>query len=239
MIRICCGCLRRWSFVEENQRKAWPSFRPSWTHTRHAATNLVLLGCSVADVSVDTAYRVIDLAASAAVSSDEWGDAAAALNEFVNRVPGHVPALMRLVEICVDGGLEATMYSAQGQLADAYLATGRGGEARVIAEDLVAREPWERANIERFRRALTMLGEIEVDAIIADRLSGQTPFTSTDLSPGLEEDDSGTATLQPEPPPRCPSQELDAVPSGAHICNGPPRRRCPRTPGRARCVRSW
>jgi tetratricopeptide (TPR) repeat protein len=167
--------------------------------------HLVLLGCSVADVSVDTAYRVIDLAASAAVSSDEWGDAAAALNEFVNRVPGHIPALMRLVEICVDGGLEATMYSAQGQLADAYLATGRGGEARVIAEDLVAREPWERANIERFRRALTMLGEIEVDAIIADRLSGQTPFTSTDLSPGLEEDIGPAPLAQPA------TSEPDAV----------------------------
>jgi len=146
---------------------------------------LVLLGCSVADVSVDTAYQVIDLAASAALANDEWADAAAALNEFVNREPGHVPALMRLVEICVDGGLEATMHSAQAQLADAYLATGKGGEARVIAEDLVAREPWERANIERFRRALTMLGETDVDAIIADRLSGQTPFVSTDLSPGF------------------------------------------------------
>ena len=73
---------------------------------------------------------------------------------------------MRLVEICVDGGLEATMYSAQAQLADAYLATGAASEARVIAEDLVAREPWERANIERFRRALAMLGETDIDGII-------------------------------------------------------------------------
>jgi tetratricopeptide (TPR) repeat protein len=149
---------------------------------------LVLLGCSVADVSVETAYQVIDLAASLALANDEWADAAAAINEFVNREPRHIPALMRLVEICVDGGLEATMYSAQGQLADAYLATGQGNEARVIAEDLVAREPWERANIERFRRALTMLGETDVDAIIADRLSGQTPFVSTDHSPGFEDE---------------------------------------------------
>ena len=51
--------------------------------------------------------------------------AAAALQEFVTRVPNHIPALMRLVEICVDGGLEATMYSAQAQLADAYIAAGR------------------------------------------------------------------------------------------------------------------
>ena len=149
---------------------------------------LVLLGCSVADISVDTAYRVIDLAASAAVANDEWAAAAAALNEFVNREPGHIPALMRLVEICVDGGLEATMYSAQGQLADAYLAANRGAEARVIAEDLVAREPWDRANIERFRRALTQLGEADVDTIIAERLSGQSPFTSTDLFGAFDED---------------------------------------------------
>jgi hypothetical protein len=70
---------------------------------------------------------------------------------------------MRLVEVCVDGGLEATMYSAQAQLADAYLTAGAGVEARVIAEDLVAREPWDRLNIDRFRRALTMLGETDVD----------------------------------------------------------------------------
>ena len=89
---------------------------------------------------------------------------------------------MRLVEICVDAGLESTMHGAQAQLADAYLVVGAGLEARVIAEDLVAREPWEQANIERFRRALTLLGETEIDAIIAERLSGQSPFTSTDFA---------------------------------------------------------
>lgn len=142
---------------------------------------LVILGCSVAEVNPDAGYECIEVAARAAIAADEWGSAAAALNEFVSRVPNHIPALMRLVEICVDGGLEATMHSAQAQLADAYLVVGAGSEARVIAEDLVAREPWERANIERFRRALTLLGETDIDAIIAERLSGQTPFTSTDF----------------------------------------------------------
>jgi len=127
------------------------------------------------------AAEIRELAARTAMAADEWGSAAAALNEFVSRVPNHIPALMRLVEVCVDGGLEATMYSAQAQLADAYLTAGAGVEARVIAEDLVAREPWDRLNIDRFRRALTMLGETDVDGIIADRLSGQTPFTSTDF----------------------------------------------------------
>ena len=113
--------------------------------------------------------------------SADWPGAAAVLQEFVTRVPNHIPALMRLVEICVDGGLEATMYSAQAQLADAYIAAGAATEARFIAEDLVAREPWEKANIERFRRALVLLGEPDPDALIAERLSGESPFMSTDL----------------------------------------------------------
>ena len=79
------------------------------------------------------------------------------LQEFAVRVPGQMPALLKLVEVCVDGGLEATMYEAQAQLADAYLERGQATEARVIAEDLVAREPWDRAHIDRFRRALMML----------------------------------------------------------------------------------
>jgi tetratricopeptide (TPR) repeat protein len=90
-------------------------------------------------------------------------------------------ALMRLVEICVDGQLEATMAEAQAQLADAYLEVGRGLEARIISEDLVAREPWNRANIERFRKSLVMLGEADPDAIIADRLSGDSPFLAADF----------------------------------------------------------
>jgi tetratricopeptide (TPR) repeat protein len=142
---------------------------------------LVILGCSVAEVNPDGGYECIEVASRTAIASGEWGSAAAALNEFVSRVPNHIPALMRLVEVCVDGGLEATMHSAQAQLADAYLAVGSGVEARVIAEDLVAREPWERSNLERFRRALAMLGETDIDGIIAERLSGQSPFTSTDF----------------------------------------------------------
>ena len=67
------------------------------------------------------------------------------------------------------------------QLADAYIDAGAAAEARYIAEDLVAREPWERANIERFRRALVLLGDPDPDGLIAERLSGQTPFMSTDL----------------------------------------------------------
>lgn len=189
--------------------------------------DLVILGCSVAEINPDAGYQCIDVAANASVAAGEWGSAAAALNEFVNRVPNHIRALMRLVEICVDGGLEATMHSAQAQLADAYLMVGAGTEARAISEDLVAREPWDRANIERFRRALILLGETDVDATIAERLSGEVPFTSTDfvwpaepaateLAPmpvPIEQPPSVAAPPVVEPPPD--ASEVVAAPEAA------------------------
>jgi tetratricopeptide (TPR) repeat protein len=176
--------LAEWDVREGRAAEAVAAFREVLTLEPSRRDPLVILGCAVAETNVEAGFQCIDLAVEKAIQQDEWASAAAALNEFVSRVPNHIAALMRLVEICVDGGLEATMYSAQAQLADAYLVAGRGNEARVIAEDLVAREPWERANIERFRRALTLLGVEDIDALIAERLSGQSPFTSTDLFGG-------------------------------------------------------
>ncbi|HQZ39434.1 MAG TPA: tetratricopeptide repeat protein [Vicinamibacterales bacterium] len=158
----------------------------------------VVLGCRLAETSSEAGYQVIDAVADAAVRAEDYAAAAAALHEFVTRVRFHLVALMRLVEICVDGQLEATMFEAQAQLADAYLEVGRALEARIISEDLVAREPWNRANIERFRKSLVMLGEADPDAIIADRLSGDSPFLAADfidLNEGVELD-----APVPEPP---------------------------------------
>lgn len=188
----------------------------------------VALGCRLAERSADAGYPCIDAVANHALAENDYAAAAAALHEFVTRVRDHLIALMRLVEICVDGGLEATMYEAQAQLADAYLEVGRGLEARIISEDLVAREPWNRANIERFRRALVMLGESDPDAIIAERLSGESPFLATDkldLNEGVLFEESAApdapATPQDEPidgppappaPPAAPApRSLDAV----------------------------
>lgn len=165
--------------------------------------DIAMLGWNVAPHAPEAGFAVVELSAEAAVAKNDWASAAAALQEFVTRVPSFIPALMRLVEICVDGGLEATMYSAQAQLADAYLAIGAVAEARFIAEDLVAREPWERANIERFRRTLELLGDPDPDGVIAERLSGQTPFTSTDLLVGVE-------LPEPEPEPETDADGLTA-----------------------------
>lgn len=167
----------------------------------------IAMACKLAEHDADLAYPGIEAVADAAVADNDYAAAAAALHEFVTRVRRHIVALMRLVEICVDGGLEATMYSAQAQLADAYLDAGRGLEARIISEDLVAREPWDSANIARFRRALEMLGESDPDAIIADRLSGDSPFLATnkmDLNEGINFDDPVEL-----PEPATESDEID------------------------------
>ncbi|MEW6319786.1 MAG: tetratricopeptide repeat protein [Acidobacteriota bacterium] len=185
----------------------------------------VAMACRVAESAPDAAYQCVDAVADAAVEARDYPAAAAALHEFVTRVRSHLVALMRLVEICVDGGLEATMYEAQAQLADAYLDVGRGLEARIISEDLVAREPWNRANIERFRRALEMLGEADPDAIIAERLSGESPFLATDkldLNEGVMLDAAPSGAAEAEKP-------ASFVRSGRKAADKPPARAVPAT----------
>lgn len=158
-----CGAIARAIEIDPGQREA-----------------AVSLASKLAESAPEAAYPAVEVVADGAVLEGDFAAAAAALHEFVSRVRQHMVALMRLVEVCVDGGLEATLTAAQAQLADAYLESGRPVEARVISEDLVAREPWDRANIERFRTALIMLGEKDPDAVIADRLSGESPFTAVD-----------------------------------------------------------
>jgi tetratricopeptide (TPR) repeat protein len=164
-------------------------------------SKIVELAWTLAPVSSDAAFVCIDTAVDAELQVGNYMDAAAMLQEFVTRVSGQIGALLKLVEICVDGGLEATMYEAQASLADAYLETGQGGEARVIAEDLVAREPWEHAHIERFRRALVLLKVPDPDTVIADRLSGHSPFISTDPFMPPETFGAEPPAAEPEAPP--------------------------------------
>jgi tetratricopeptide (TPR) repeat protein len=160
---------------------------------RDQRRRVVDLAWSLAGSDPDAAFVLVESAADAAVAQSEFDDAAGVLKEFVTRVPRQIPALLKLVEVCVDGGFEAAMYETQAELADAYLATGQPAEARLIAEDLVAREPWEQAHIERFRRALIMLKVSDPDSLIAVRLSGQEPFIAKDVfaPPGSIADESG------------------------------------------------
>ena len=119
---------------------------------------VVELGLRLAATHPDAAMACLDLIVERRLAAAEFERAAAILMQLVHRAPQQIPALLELIEICVDGGLESTMYQAQTLLADAYLAAEKATEACVIAEDLVAREPWESAHLDRFRRALVMQG---------------------------------------------------------------------------------
>ena len=143
-------------------------------------TPLIDLAWSLSATHQESAFTCADAVVDDYIAQGQFDEAGAVLQEFVVRVPRHVPALLKLIEVCVDGGFESTMYEAQTQLTDAYLEGGHASEARVVAEDLVAREPWEKAHIERFRRALVMLRVPDPDTLIAERLSGQSPFMATD-----------------------------------------------------------
>jgi tetratricopeptide (TPR) repeat protein len=178
---------------------------------------VINLGWAFVQAQPMSAFMCIDEATDVSIAAGDYHTAAAILQEYVTRATTQVPALLKLVEICVDGGLEATMYDAQAQLCDAYLAGGQSAEARVIAEDLVAREPWERAHIERFRQALVMQRVSDPDSVIAERLSGQSPFLATDhFAPADIQADAATfATAPPPPPTGAPSP--GAKPPGSEV----------------------
>ncbi len=177
------------------------------------ADAIVNLGWSVVQARPMAAFMCIEMVVDMRAAGGDYPTAAAMLQEYVARASTQVPALLKLVELCVDGGLESTMYDAQAQLCDAYLAGGQSAEARVIAEDLVAREPWERGHIERFRQALVMQKVPDPDSIIAERLSGQSPFLATDhfapldLSEPAGERRSTSSDAADEP---AESREIDA-----------------------------
>jgi tetratricopeptide (TPR) repeat protein len=157
-----------------------------------ARERIASLGLHIVEHAPDAGLRLTDVAIDAAVARSDWAWSATALRDFVRRVPNSIPALTRLIEICMDGGLESAMYGAQVMLADAYLAAGSASEACVIAEDLVVRDPGDAANIERYRRALMLMNEPDPDAVIAERLRGPSLFATPDAA--IEADEAPVVT---------------------------------------------
>ena len=162
---------------------------------------VALLAWDLETRSTAATFAVIELAVEVAVAQRDHNWGALALQEFVRRTPGHVPALLRLVEVCVDGGLDGTTPIAQAQLADAYLDAGAAARARVIAEALAVRNPSNAAHVDRLRRALEMAGEPDPESVIADLL------TAAPATDDGERDDE----IPPGPEPAAHADaELDA-----------------------------
>jgi tetratricopeptide (TPR) repeat protein len=114
---------------------------------------LARLACVAAPHVPEVAFRLVDLAVTRWIAASAWEPAAGALQQFVSCAPSCIEALVRLVEVAVDGDLSSTASHAQEMLADAYLATGAIDEGLAIAEDLAAREPDNSMHVARVRRA--------------------------------------------------------------------------------------
>jgi tetratricopeptide (TPR) repeat protein len=163
--------------------------------------------------SADEATALALELSEAAIARGDWTAAVAALQQSLQQSPADIPMLSRLVEVSVDGGLHDIATSAQSRLADAYLTAGSALEARFIAEDLVARHPQEDAHLERLRRALTLLGEADPEAVIAAWLSGLEPIEKDPTEPGLMADVEPTTVEETaeliESSPAMPTSEVD------------------------------
>lgn len=168
------------------------------------ADRVIALSCAAAQSSCDAAFACLDAATDVLAARRRWPDAARALEAYDAAVPGHVAALMKLVEICVDGDLAEPMRRSQVRLADAYLQAGRAREARVIAEDLAIENPGDPGNIARFRRALELLGEPDPDGFIAERLSEE--------GPAFGAPDEAEEEEQPPIPPASTSSPVPPAP---------------------------
>jgi tetratricopeptide (TPR) repeat protein len=114
------------------------------------------------------------------------------------------------------------MYEAQAQLADAYLDAQCPDAARVIAEDLVAHEPWDAMHVDRLRRALQMLDVPDVEAAIAaclpvsepdpaDVLGGMVTAPPASGSVPPADATAPPATTAPAPPPAMVEIDLTAM----------------------------
>jgi tetratricopeptide (TPR) repeat protein len=172
---------------------------------------IALLSCRLADAAPDGGFRALEIATDAAAARSDWPWAVAALQEFSRRTPVYLPALLRLVEMCVDAGLESALYDAQVRLTDAYLTTGAGAEARTLAQDLVDREPWDIDHMNRLRRALALLNAPDPDATIAERLSAPSARAEEPGGPAPVPDDEPTFVIIDADEPIARSEDAIAI----------------------------
>jgi tetratricopeptide (TPR) repeat protein len=157
--------------------------------------------------SPNARYAIVDILVDHAAATGDFGKAARRLQGFLEKAPRHLAALLRLVEVCVDGDLEAALTAAQQELAEAYLEGGEAEKARVIAEDLLLRNPRSSTHKDRLRRVLVTLGEKDPDGIIAERLSM------------LDEDAFASEATTPPPAPGTPpaaAPPMAAAPAPSH-----------------------
>jgi len=140
------------------------------------------LAAAAAPHALDAALTLVDMVVTQWTERLQWEPAATALQQFVTRVPGCIAALVRLVEVAVDGDLVSTASHAQEMLADAYLANGAVDEGLAIAEDLAAREPNNPVHAARVRQAQDMREGRATVPVGGNKNSTVLPFRSAAAS---------------------------------------------------------
>jgi tetratricopeptide (TPR) repeat protein len=178
-----------------------------------SARRVLGLAFNLAPSDPESGLACVDAVVSRAIDASDWGAAAGALEEYLSAAPGFVPALNRLVEIAMDGEMDGRLLSAQSALCDAHLEAGQADQARVIAEDLAARESANPLHVERWRRALTMIGEPDPDAIIRDHLAERALFADSAVVP--EDESVATPRAREETPSPRHEVEDDAAQADA------------------------
>jgi tetratricopeptide (TPR) repeat protein len=171
-----------------------------------AASDLVAFGDRLVAEDVDASYACVEVLADHHAVAAEFREATDLVSRFLTVAPKHLPALLRLVELCVDGDFDAELTDAQGRLADVYLEVGQYLQARVIGEDLLSRDPRSTVQRDRLHRALVALGESDPDAAITELLGFAEEALHDDLpvaapspplTPPVEEPDFAGGTTIP------------------------------------------
>ena len=166
---------------------------------------------------IEEAYGCIEVLVDAALFEGAFDRATERLESFLAGQPV-IQGLLKLVDVYVDAGLEDRITAVQGRLADAYLDSGRPAEARIVTEDLMARQPDVEAHVHRLRRALVALGVEDIDAVIARQLEATAmfdeliEFTENEVTPDIVEQPRFEAVpAEPDFEDREPLPEADPV----------------------------
>jgi len=205
----------------EDARVAFTRFL---TRAPHAVSDVIDLGERLVADHPPAALACLESAASIYLLRGDFRAAADAYERLLARDPVNLTALMCLVELCVEGSLDAQLVGAQSRLVEAYLEQGHALEARAVAEDLAVRTA-DPAHIVQFRRAVEATGEPEPDRFVAERL-GRPESVAEAVpvgEPARTADRVGAA--QPAAPPPVDEVPLDftadeAVPSEAGPSGG-------------------
>ncbi len=113
----------------------------------------------------DRAFACAAVVVDDAVLRADWDRAIDVLQSFLGHAQ-HVPALVKLVHVSEDAGIEEVLQEAQERLVDAYLEQGQALEAQAVAEALLARAPGSPRHVQRLRRALELSGAGDPDEAI-------------------------------------------------------------------------